>query len=307
MHNRTMFDWSDLTYFLAVAREGSSLAAARALRVNQSTVHRRLVELEKRLGCPLVERRPSGYRLTECGKELQPYAERVEQAASALGRRAATFDKGMIGTVRLTCSTAIAYRLTRSELLDTFHNRYPGIKIELLMTERVLDLSKGEADIAIRGGEAREEVLVGKKIADVPWAVYASRSYLGRNGNPRSPEDIQSHCIIEFTDDLAALKAARWLSSKAPQARISGQASNVPSVLLAVKSGAGLAPLPTPLADLDQDLVRVIGPIPELDYPIYLLTHRDLRKIPRIAAFFQYCIDRLRPVLTGAQSRKTSK
>ena len=76
-------------------------------------------------------------------------------------------------------------------------------------------------------------------------------------------------------------------------------------MLLAVKSGAGLAPLPAPLADLDQDLVRVIGPIPELDYPIYLFTHRDLRKIPRIAAFFEYCLSRLRPVLTGAESRKT--
>jgi DNA-binding transcriptional LysR family regulator len=76
-------------------------------------------------------------------------------------------------------------------------------------------------------------------------------------------------------------------------------------VLLAVKSGAGLAPLPAPLADLDQDLVRVLGPIPELDYPIYLLTHGDLRKIPRIASFFDYCISRLQPVLTGAQPRKT--
>jgi DNA-binding transcriptional LysR family regulator len=302
MHNPAMFDWSDLRYFLAVAREGSSLAAARVLRVNQSTVHRRLIELEKRLGCPLVERRPSGYRLTEYGKELQPYAERVEQAATALRRHATTFDKGLRGTVRLTCSTAIAYRLTRSELLDKFHKRYPGIKIELLMTERVLDLSNDEADVAIRGGEAREEALVGRKIADVPWAVYASRSYVERNGRPRRPEDVRSHSIIEFTGELAAIAAARWLPSKAPQVRISGQASNVPSVLLAVKSGAGLAPLPVPLADLDRDLVRVIGPIPELDYPIYLLTHRDLRKIPRIAAFFDFCLSQLRPVLTGVSA-----
>jgi DNA-binding transcriptional LysR family regulator len=306
MHNLTMFDWSDLRYFLAVAREGSSLAAARALRVNQSTVHRRLIELEKRLGCPLVERRPSGYRLTEYGKELQPYAERVEQAASALQRHAATFDEGMKGSVRLTCSTAIAYRLTRSELLDNFHKRYPGIEVELLMTDRILNLANGEADVALRGGDIRDEALVGKKIANVPWAIYASRSYVQRNGRPRSPEDIKSHCIIELTGEISALAAAQWLPSKAPQARISGQASNVPSVLLAVKSGAGLAPLPAPLADLDQDLVRVFGPAPEIAYPIYLLTHRDLRKIPRIAAVFDFCVSRLRPVLMGAEPRRTS-
>ena len=304
MHNPAMFDWSDLRYFLAVAREGSSLAAARALRVNQSTVHRRLIELERRLGCPLVERRPSGYRLTEYGEELQPYADRVEQAVSALRRHAATFDKGMKGPVRLTCSTTIAHRLMRSELLDRFHKKHPGIRVELLMTDHVLDLSNGEADVAVRGGEAQEKALIGKKIADVPWAIYASRSYVERNGRPKTPEDLDGHCIIEFTGEIASLAAARWLPSKAPQARISGQASNIPSVLLAVKSGGGLAPLPAPLADLDQDLVRVIDPVPELDYPIYMFTHRDLRKIPRIASFFDFCLSRLRPVLTGVERRK---
>jgi DNA-binding transcriptional LysR family regulator len=172
------------------------------------------------------------------------------------------------------------------------------------MTERVLDLSKGEADLAIRGGEARQESLVGKRIADVPWAVYASRSYVARNGAPRTPSDVGDHGIIEFIGEIAGLAAARWLPSKAPHARISGQASNVPSVLLAVKSGVGLAPLPAPLADLDQDIVQVIGPIPELNYPTYLVAHRDLRKIPRIAAFFDYCLNHLQPVLTGSEPRK---
>jgi DNA-binding transcriptional LysR family regulator len=304
MHSRRIFDWNDLRYFLAVAREGSTLAAAKLLCVNQSTVHRRLVELEQRLGCQLVERHPTGYRLTEFGKELQPYVDKVEEAANALQRHVATFDEGMRGTIRLTCSTAVAYRLMKSKLLDAFRARHPGIKVELLMTERVLDLSKGEADIAIRGGAAKEESLVGKRIADVPWAIYASRSYVDRHGMPANPEDIEDHSVIEFIGEIANLGAARWLLSKAPRARISGQASNVPSVLLAVRSGAGLAPLPAPLADTDEDLVRVIGPIPELDYPIYLFTHRDLRKIPRIAAFFEYCLSELPPVLTGVQPRK---
>jgi DNA-binding transcriptional LysR family regulator len=304
MHNRGIFDWNDLRYFLAVAREGSTLAAAKVLCVNQSTVHRRLVELEQRLGCQLVERHSTGYRLTEFGKELQPYADKVEEAANALQRHVATFDKGMRGTIRLTCSTAVAYRLMKSKLLDVFQARHPGVKVELLMTERVLDLSKGEADVAIRGGGAKEETLVGKRIASVPWAVYASRSYVDRHGMPAKPENIEDHSIIEFIGEIADLGAARWLLSKAPRARISGQASNVPSVLLAVRSGAGLAPLPAPLADTDEDLVRAIGPIPELDYPMYLFTHRDLRKIPRIAAFFEYCLRELPPVLTGVQPRK---
>ena len=306
MHNLSMFDWTDLKYFLAVAREGSTLAAAKVMRVNQSTVQRRLVELENRLGCPLVERHPAGYRLTEFGKELQPYAERVEEAASALQRHVATFDKEMRGTIRLTCSTAVAHRLMRSKLLDVFHTRHPGIKVELLMTERLVDLSKGEADVAIRGGKAKEDALIGKRVADVPWAIYASRSYVERYGRPTKSQDIDGHSIIEFIGEIAELPAARWIQCKAPQARISGQASNVPSILLAVKSGVGLAPLPAPLGDLDEDLIRVIGPIQELNYPTYLLTHRDLRKVPRIAAFFEYCLSELRPIMTGVEPSKKS-
>jgi DNA-binding transcriptional LysR family regulator len=296
-----MFDWNDLRYFLAIAREGSTLAAAKSLGVNQSTVQRRLAALEKQLGCALIERHPAGYQLTELGRGLLPHAESVEQAASSLDRHVASFDKAMRGTIRLTCSTAVAYRLMKSGVLDVFHARFPGLKVELLMTERFLDLSKGEADVAIRGGKPEDESLVGRKIADVPWAVYASRSYVARWGSAKDAQDINDHRVIEFIGEIADLRAARWLRSKAPRATIAGQSSNVPSVLLAVKSGAGLAPLPAPLADLDVELIRVLGPIQELNYPTYLLAHRDLRKIPRIAAFFEFCVCELRPVLTGAE------
>jgi len=299
MRNQTSFDWNDLRYLLAVAREGSTLAAARALHVNQSTVQRRLSELEQRLGCALVERHPAGYRLTEQGRRLLPFAARVEEHAHALQRHAATFDARMSGSVRVTCSTAVAYRLTKSALLDDFHKLYPGIAVTLLMTEHVLDLSKGEAEVAIRGGTVREEGLIGKKIADVPWAIYASQSYIERQGRPVI-EDLDRHGIIEFTGEIAGMAAAQWLPTRAPNAQIVGQASNVPSLLLAVKAGVGLAPLPVPLAELDSDFAQVFGPLPELRYPTSLLVHRDLRDIPRIAAFFEYCVAHLRPVLTGA-------
>jgi DNA-binding transcriptional LysR family regulator len=295
-----MFDWNDLRYFLAVAREGSTLAAAKALRVNQSTVHRHLATLEKDLGCKLVEHHPTGYRLTELGRQLQVHAERIEEGAAALQRHIASCDKGMVGRIRMTCSTAVGHRLMKSGLLDTFNKRYPQLKVELVMTERLLDLSRGEADIALRGGEPTDESLVGKKIADVAWGIYATRSYVARHGSPKSPEELNDHRVIGFVDGIADHKAARWLRSKAPRATVCGESGNIPSVLLAVKSGAGLAPLPAPLADSDGELVCVLGPNPELSYPMYLLTHRDLRKVPRVSAFFDFCLSELRPVLTGA-------
>lgn len=294
-----MFDWNDLRHFLAVARQGSTLAAAKALRVNQSTVHRHLAALEKALGCKLVERHPTGYRLTELGRQLQLHAERMEEGAAALQRHIASCDKGMVGCIRMTCSTAVGHRLMKSGLLDTFGKQHPHLKIELVMTERLLDLSKGEADIALRGGEPTDESLVGKKIAEVAWGIYATRSYVAHHGSPKSPEDINSHSIIQFIDGIADHRAARWLRSNAPQATVCGEAGNIPSVLLAVKSSAGLAPLPAPLADADDELLCVLGPIRELSYPMYLLTHRDLRKVPRVSAFFDFCLSELRPILTG--------
>src|ERR1044071_4527093 len=96
-----MFDWNDLTHFLAVARCGSTLAAAKALNVNQSTVHRRLDELERRLGRQLVVRQPTGYKLTELGQDLVSYAERVEEAVRSFERRLAASETGLTGCIRL--------------------------------------------------------------------------------------------------------------------------------------------------------------------------------------------------------------
>jgi DNA-binding transcriptional LysR family regulator len=215
-----MFDWNDLRHLLAVAREGSTVGAARLMRISQPTVHRRLAVLEKSLGRALVERHPTGYRLTELGNELQQYAEDVERAVQALQRHVTSFDRGMTGVIRVTCSTTIAHRMMKARFLDSFHEHHAGLRVELLMTEQFLDLRKGEADIAIRGGEPKDESLVGRKIAEVPWAVYASHSYLERRGKPNSPEELEAHSIIEFIGEISEMKAARWLRRLAPHATI---------------------------------------------------------------------------------------
>jgi DNA-binding transcriptional LysR family regulator len=160
-----VFDWNDLRYFLSVARGGSSLAAARMLGTSQSTVHRRLLDLEMRIGCKLATRTPSGYRLTEAGQRLLPYAERAEDAISAFERQCSAVDTDLAGSVRVTCSSTLADRLATSHLIETFHTLYPRLRVEFVITDRYLDLAKGEADIAIRTGEPSDQNLVGRKIA----------------------------------------------------------------------------------------------------------------------------------------------
>jgi DNA-binding transcriptional LysR family regulator len=297
-----MFDWSDLRHFLAVARHGSTIAAAKTLNLSQSTVHRRLDELEKQIGRPIVIRQTTGYRLTEFGKELLPLATKVEDAISALERFLVASDEAPTGSIRVTCSESIGYRLMQSSILDIFHDRHRGLRVELIMSDHFLDIAKGEADVAIRAGVPNEEALVGRKIADVPWALYCSRNYVDRHGRVERTEDLDQHAIIEFDGGIRDHHAARWLRSVAPNAKVVARSNTVPGLMMTVRSGAGLAPLPMPLAGRDPDLVCVLGPLPGLYSPIYLLTHPDLRSTPRIGAFFDFVVDEIdsiRAVLTA--------
>lgn len=298
-----MFDWNDLRHFLAIARNGSIGAAAKALKVNQSTVQRRLRALEVALNCVLAERLSSGYRLTRHGQELLAYAEHVEASVNALQRRSAALDNRVTGHVKLTSFVTVGQRLIRSGFLDRFHSDHPGITVELMLDQRPLDLANGEADIAIRGGNRIGNALVGRKIAEVPWAIYASRDFVERHGRPSTPADIGDFSVIEFVDEIEALPAARWMSSHAPRARVAARCSNVPSVHVAVTSGAGIAPLPAVYAAQDKDLVCVLGPLSELNYPLFLLAHRDLRGTPRVSAVFDYCLRELKPVLMRGEMR----
>lgn len=302
MHSSPMFDWDDLRYFLAVARHHSTLAAGRALKVNQSTVQRRLVELERRIGRPLAKRHPTGYRLTELGQEMVAYAERVELAVLAFEQRSEASRRDAVGVVRLTCPEPLVYRITQSSLLERFHARYPEVRVEFVMSDRYLDITKGEADVALRSGDTDDNELVGRKIADSFWAVYASRKYVERHGKPNRVEDLELHPLVGFDDTMTHHRAAKWLRQVAPNGKVVARNNSVLGLLYAVKSGIGVAPLPTALGDAEADLVRVLGPIPELARIWRLLTHPDLRHTPRVSAFFDFIVDEietLRPILTG--------
>jgi DNA-binding transcriptional LysR family regulator len=287
-----MLDWNDLRHFLAVARHGSTLAAAKALGLNQSTVHRRLSELERQLGRRLVERHPSGYRLTAVGKELQPLAERVETAVLDLERRAASSDVDLLGVVRVTCPETVGYRMMKTPLLDAFRARYPGLRIELIMVDRVLDLRKGEADIAFRTAAPQDNALISRKLADVAWAMFGSQSYVSKHGQLERLEDINKHAVIGFGGLIADHPAGRWLRSVAPEARVAAICTTTPALLLAVKSGAGLAPLPVAAVENEPDLVQ-LGVAPVLTLHFHLVFHRDMRRTPRVRAFCDFVTEEI--------------
>ena len=149
-------------------------------------VRRRLHPADGFHGQALVQRHPSGYRLTAFGERLLPLAQEVERAMLALTQNIDTFQRDVSGVVRVTCPEPLMYRITNSTLLDRFRTRYPGLQVEFVMTDKYLDFAKGEVDIALRSGDTQDNALVGRKVGDSLWAVYASPKYIARHGLQRA-------------------------------------------------------------------------------------------------------------------------
>jgi DNA-binding transcriptional LysR family regulator len=297
-----MFQWDDLKPFLAVARHGSTTAAARALHVDQSTVQRRLAALERRIGQPLVERHPTGYRLTAYGEELRPLAEAVEQQVQRLEQRIVQTARELNGVIRLTCPEPIVQRITRSPLLERLQAVHPRLRIEFVISDRYVDLAKGEADVALRSGDTVDAQLVGRKVADSLWAVYASRDYAARRGRPQSLAEAVGHPWAGLDAAMGQHRLTLWQRQALPEAAVVATSSSVLGLVQSVKAGIGIGALPTALGDGDADLVRLFGPVAELTRSWRILTTPALRRTPRVDAFFRFVASEgatLRPILSG--------
>jgi DNA-binding transcriptional LysR family regulator len=178
-----------------------------------------------------------------------------------------------------------------SGLLDRFYGRYPGLAVEFVTSDRYLDITRGEADVAFRSGEPTDETLVGRKICDSIWAIYASKSYIQQHGQPVSIDDLAHHAMIGFEGIMQNHRVAKWLPVAIPNARVVNRNNSMLGTLSAVKAGIGIAPLPTTLGDAEASLMQVLPPVSELARSWYVLTHPDLRRTPRIAAFVDHVMD----------------
>ena len=260
------------------------------------------MELERRIGQALVQRHPTGYQLTEFGLALLPYAERIEQAVKAFEHHIVSAAADVSGVIRVTCPEPIVLRITQSTLLDRFYAKYPALQVHFVMSDKYVDLLKGEADVAFRSGDTDDSELVGRKIGDSLWAVYASRTYIERHGRPERLEDLAQHALVGFDDTMAKHRIAAWLQRIAPAAVLVARSNSVLGLVYSAKAGVGVAPLPTALGDSEPDLVRIIEPVAELSRIWRILTTPALRRTPRVSAFFDFIvseIDTLRPILTG--------
>lgn len=277
-------NWDDLRFVLAVADHGSVASAARRLGVNHTTVLRRMHAFEEANKIRLFERLPTGYVLTAEGEQLVAAARSIDDTVVSLERRIAGQDLKLEGVIRVTTTdTFVTSVLPRH--LASFRRQHPRIAIELVLTNHRLNLTKRDADVAIRPAEKLPAPLIGKRVADIGFAIYGAKSYL--ETHPRDPL-ASDHAWLAGDEVLANAPVAIWMRRHVPDAQIAFRADSFMSLHHAARAGLGLAALPSCLGDPDPGLVRLKAPMDDLEIGLWVLTHFDLSRAARIRAFIKH-------------------
>lgn len=298
---RTRLAWDDLNTVLAVSRGGSLSAAARALGVNHSTVSRRLASLEAAAGHTLFRRLPRGYVPTAAGERLIESAERMESEFRGLTQVLSGEDIRVSGSVRLTAPDDMANFLL-VEPLARFGARHPEVRIELAIDNRMLNLSRREADVAVRATSNPPANLIGRRPSDIVCAVYGAGGLIDAGGNPaRGPGEGP---WIAWEDDGQSNAIKSWVTGHCDPARVVYRSNSLANQFAAARAGVGFAVLPCFLCDPCPDLRRAGPPLEATRTGIWILTHPDMQGAARVTALTDFLFTEIkrRERLLGGQT-----
>lgn len=279
-------NWDLYRTFLAVLREGSLSGAARMLGLTQPSVSRHIDTLEETLGKRLFLRTQRGLAPTDAALELQPYAEALALTSAALLRAASgTSGDAITGTVRVSASEVVGVEHL-PPILTGLRRQHPGLTVELVLSNRVDDLLRREADIAVRMVEPEQQALVARRCGTITLGFHARADYLEKRGTPRSPEDLASHDLIGFDRETPAIRA--YLSRLPVPARpnFALRADSDLAQLAFIRAGFGIGMCQVPLAAREPSLVRVLPDVFSLDLGLWVVMHEDLKTSPRCRAVF---------------------
>jgi DNA-binding transcriptional LysR family regulator len=281
-------DWDDCRYFLTVAETGSLSAAARRLGQSHSTVLRRLGKLEKSLDVRLFERFQSGYVLTSAGEELLALLAPVDERMVEVERQMSGRNAELQGTIRVTTTDTLLESLLLPALA-AFRREHPGIQLQVTVNNSFLNLTRRDADVAVRPSNTPPENLVGRKLGRLKTALYASKEYLdSARVKGLGDEDWPNHDWVAPDETLAHLRQAGWLREHVGSERYAASLDSLLGMRAAVEAGMGMGMVLCLLAEGRPQLVQVAPPDPELDTELWILTHPDLRKVNRIRVFSDY-------------------
>jgi DNA-binding transcriptional LysR family regulator len=281
-----MFDWDDLRYFLAVARKGTTLGAAAELGISQPTVVRRIAALEEAGEVALFDRRPTGYALTEAGRALLPIAERAGEEMQAASDLLVSRRGEASGKIRLMLPDSMEEFLL--PVLHAFGRDWPGVQVQILTSYRPLDLARGECDMAVRVTNRPEsDALLVRPLPNAGWTVYAARSFADRRPLPTSPPALRDYPLIGADGDMVDWKAFVWLREVAPDAQYVLRSNSITGVRTGIRAGLGLSMLPCFLANTQPDLVACFPTLEDVQTSMWLVTRRELRRLPQVRSLFE--------------------
>lgn len=282
-----MFNWNDLTFFLAVQRQGHLAGAAERLRVDHTTVSRRIRELEQSLNCKLFNRTRNGFILTDAGHKLLVYAEAIESSVHEINDDVGQTAREPAGDVRVATMEGLG-SLYLSRHLVEFRQLFPSIDVELVTSPAVINLTKREADISISFPRPRGRRVSARKIGEFSLYLYASRDYLARFGTPIARKDLRHHRFADYIDDLVQINEVRWLHEAFPTARIDYRSSSLIAQFQFAAAGGGISMLPTFVGVRDPKLVTVLPDQVSATRDLWLGVHEDQGHIRRINAVAKY-------------------
>lgn len=276
-------NWDNLRYVLMVANKGSIAAAARELEVNRTTVLRRINTFQDNLNCRIFERGEAGYALTPEAEKMINAAREVENTLFNMQRQIEGRELKLEGELRVTTTDTFMLAVMGPPLAS-FRQKHPHIVVDVLITNNVLDLNRRDADIAIRPTATPEPNLVGRRLCDINYGVYALPEYLDTANEP----DILNHRWIGFIDAPRATPIGVWFDKLTDSANICLRCDSFVAARIAAESGIGLALLPHFLGDTSQKLIKLDAPKPEMKTGLWLLTHPDLVRSARVHAFIEH-------------------
>lgn len=274
---------ADLPLILALSRERTLAGAAEKLDVDLSTVFRRLNALEKRLRVRLFDRSARGYQLTAAGERAAGAAERVETELLTLDRDISGRDQQLSGRLRITASETLSHAVL-PRLLANFHAEHPHIELILTIDNRIMDLSRREADVALRVRRPTDPSLFGRRLVSLAWAFYAPADSTGTLRREGRSFNFARHTVIGW-DEPARIVASDWVATHVPPERIGFRCNSLVNQMVATRAGLGIALLPCYLADRDAGVRRFSGVLPDLTSELWIVTHQDLKNTARIRAF----------------------
>jgi DNA-binding transcriptional LysR family regulator len=295
--------WDELRTFVEVAHDGSLSGAARRLGLSQPTVGRHIDSLEAALASTLFTRSPRGLTPTPAALALTPHVEAMAAAAAALARTASVEAAADRGAVRVTASEVVGCEVL-PPILSAFRAEHPGIAVELALTNRNEDLSRHDADIAVRMVRPTQRGLVARRIGVSRIGLYAHRNYLARFGTPRSIADLASHCVIGFDRDNRSFRAAGEFGRRLTREDFGFRCDNDLAQLAALRAGVGIGGCQENIARRMAELVTVLPDAIEYALEVWLVMHEDLKATRRLRLLFESLAAGLTDFVRGTAARR---